>query len=185
MTNNRKLTYNELKDRSHTVDSLNMLEKLPVYAIIENVRSLLNVGAIFRTADALRLEKLILSGYTGRPPRKEIEKAALGAVESVNWEEYKTSIEAIENLREKNMPVIALEQTVNSTDFEEFEYEYPSVIILGNEYDGIMQETLDICDHCIHIPMLGVKQSLNVSTAFGVLGYEILKQYRSKFGIKE
>ncbi len=183
MTTNRKLTYNELKARSHTIESLEKLHRLPVNAVIENVRSLLNVGAIFRTADALRIEKLFLSGYTGKPPRREIEKAALGAVESVSWEGSESSKEAIGILKGIDMPVIALEQTESSIDFEEFKYPYPCAIVLGNEYDGILQETLDICDHCVHIPMLGIKQSLNVSTAFGVLGYEMLKQYRSRQGL--
>ncbi|MFC1564062.1 TrmH family RNA methyltransferase [candidate division KSB1 bacterium] len=183
MKANRKLTYEELKKKSQSVESLKLLEKLPVFGVIENVRSLLNVGAIFRTADALRIEKLLLTGYTGKPPRTEIDKVALGAVDSVVWEGYNTSIEAVRILKGKNIPVIALEQTVDSVEFEEFEYEFPTAIVLGNEYDGILQETLDECDHCVHIPMLGIKQSLNVSTAFGVIGYEILKQYRKKFDI--
>jgi len=162
--------------QSHSVESIKELPRFPVYVILENIRSLLNVGSIFRTADGLRVAQLILTGYTGRPPRKEIEKAALGAVDSVPWIEYKSSPEAISELKKNDISIVALEQTEDSVDFQSFQYSFPTAIILGNEYDGIEQETLDLCDDCVNIPMFGVKQSLNVGTALGVIGYEMYRQ---------
>lgn len=175
-TFHRKLSYEELQVRSHSIDSIKELPRFPVYVILENIRSLQNVGSIFRTADGLRIAQLIITGYTGRPPRKEIEKAALGAVDSVPWVSYKSTQEAIEELKQNDITIVALEQSEDSVDFQIFQYTFPTAVVLGNEYDGIDQETLDLCDHCVNIPMFGVKQSLNVGTAFGVIGYEMYRQ---------
>ncbi|MCH8285486.1 RNA methyltransferase [candidate division KSB1 bacterium] len=174
--NHRKLSYEELRARSHSIESIRKSPRFPVYVILENIRSLQNVGSIFRTADGLRITQLIITGYTGRPPRKEIEKAALGAVDSVPWVSYKSSQEAISELKQNDISIVALEQAVDSVDFQTFQYTFPTAVVIGNEYDGIEQETLDLCDHCVNIPMFGVKQSLNVGTALGVLGYEMYRQ---------
>ena len=150
---------------------------MPIYVILENVRSLFNVGSIFRTADGLRAARIIITGYTGRPPRKEIDKASLGSVEAVPWISYADTKEAIRELRNKGIFIIALEQTEGSVNFQEFRYQFPAAVVLGNEYDGINQDTLELCDACVFIPMLGIKQSLNVGTAFGIIGYEMYRQY--------
>lgn len=173
----RKLRFEELQRQSKTQEMLKNAPRLPLYVILENIRSLFNVGSIFRTADGIRAAKLILTGYTGKPPRKEIDKAALGAVETVPWNYYRTSREAISELKKKDIAIVALEQTINSFDFNEYTYTFPVAIVLGNEYIGIEQETLNLCDVCVSIPMCGAKLSLNVSTSFGILGYEILSQY--------
>lgn len=175
-TSHKKLSFEELQKRSHTVESLRKEARLPIYVILENIRSLQNIGSIFRTADGLRIEELILTGYTGKPPRQEIDKTALGAVESVPWRDFKKTKHAINYLRDKNIKVYALEQTGKSIAFQKFVFSFPCAVILGNEFEGIEQETLNVCDGSIHIPMLGIKQSLNVSTAFGVIGYEMYKQ---------
>lgn len=180
----RKLTFEELKKRSYTKDEITGIPRLPVYVILENVRSLHNVGASFRTADALRIERLILTGFTGKPPRSEIDKVALGAVETVPWTVYDNSATAINELKKQGIQVIGLEQTTDSIDFQDFKYEFPVALILGHEFDGIEQETLDNCDACVEIPMNGTKQSLNVSTALGVLGYELFRQLRGNDSCK-
>ena len=175
----RKLRFEELKQRSQTPESLRELPRMPVYVIVENIRSLHNVGSIFRTCDALRIHQVILTGYTGKPPRAEIDKAALGAVDTVPWTSFNTTAEAVAALREKvSVPVIALEQTDQSTDFQDHEFHFPLAVVLGNEYDGIEQNTLDLCDLSVHIPMFGSKQSLNVSAAFSILGYELFRQMK-------
>lgn len=150
---------------------------MPIYVILENIRSLFNVGSIFRTADGLRAARVILTGYTGRPPRKEIDKASLGSVEAVPWTSYADTKDAIRELRDKGIFIVALEQTEDSVNFQEFRYQFPTAVVLGNEYDGINQDTLELCDACVTIPMLGIKQSLNVGTAFGIIGYEMYRQY--------
>ncbi len=178
----RKYSFEELKQQSMSLSQLKESPRLPLYVIVENVRSLYNVGSIFRTADGLRFSQIILTGYTGRPPREEIDKAALGAVETVPWMEYDTSAEGIKILKKNKIPVIGLEQTEKSIDFQEFDYSFPSAIILGNEFNGIDQATLDMCDACVSLPMLGIKHSLNVGTAFGVIAYEMFKQLKISVG---
>ncbi|KPK86988.1 hypothetical protein AMJ80_12795 [bacterium SM23_31] len=180
-TRHRKLSFEELQQRSQTLESLNRLPRMPIYVILENIRSLFNVGSIFRTADGLRAARIILTGYTGRPPRKEIDKASLGAVEAVPWTSYDDTKNAVLELRNKGIYIIALEQTEDSVDFQKYRYRFPAAVILGNEYDGIKQDTLELCDACVTIPMLGIKQSLNVGTAFGIIGYEMYRQYSNVY----
>ncbi len=180
----RKHSFEELKQKSLSLDNIENKPRLPLYVIVENIRSLHNVGSIFRTADGLRFSQVILTGYTGRPPRKEIDKAALGAVEAVPWQSFKKTEDAISYLKGKRIHIIGLEQTENSVDFQEFMYPFPVAIIVGNEFEGIEQSTLDMCDDCVDLPMLGVKQSLNVSTAFGVMAYEMYRQFRISNNMK-
>ncbi|MFC1731243.1 RNA methyltransferase [candidate division KSB1 bacterium] len=174
----RKLTLQELNQRSLSAEALKTQARNPFYFILENIRSLHNVGSVFRTADALRAEMLILTGYTGRPPRKEIDKAALGSVESVPWAAYKETRTAIRKLKKNGVTIVALEQTTSSVDYRMYEYLFPTAVIIGNEFEGIVQETLDYCDDCIEIPMFGSKQSLNVSVAAGVVGYELIDRLK-------
>lgn len=176
----RKLTYDELKQASVDPESMDTIARNPIYVVLENVRSLFNVGSIFRTADALRVEQMMLTGFTGRPPRKEIDKVALGSVDSVPWKSFKSTAEAISELKNSGTKIIALEQTVDSIDFQAYSFQFPSAIVLGNEFEGVEQATLDLCDDCIEIPMLGTKQSLNVGTAFGIIGYEMLRRLRGQ-----
>ena len=147
----------------------------PIYVIVENVRSLFNVGAIFRTADGVGAAGIYLTGFTGRPPRKEIRRVALGAEMSVPWVYVRDPLEAIASLRERGVQVVALEQTGRSVDYRSFPYRLPVAVVVGHEVEGVRSEVLDACDGVVHIPMLGRKTSLNVSVAGGVMLYELLR----------
>jgi tRNA G18 (ribose-2'-O)-methylase SpoU len=134
------------------------------------------VGSIFRTSDAVRLQKLFLTGYTGFPPRKEIDKTALGSVESVDWERYENPFDAVTLLKKQNIPLIALEHTSTSIPYYDFEFSCPFCLMLGNEVDGLTEELIAEADTAIEIPMFGLKQSLNVSVAYGVIMYHALEE---------
>jgi len=170
----RKLSYQEIFSSRPTLAELSTKNRFPLYALCENIRSLYNVGSIFRTSDAVRLEKLYLTGYTGYPPRKEIDKTALGAVDSVKWEHFKNPLEAVQKIKKENIPIIALEHTSESVPFDKFEFEFPFCLLLGNEVEGLSDELLHEADLSIEIPMFGLKQSLNVSVAYGVVMYYAL-----------
>jgi tRNA G18 (ribose-2'-O)-methylase SpoU len=151
----------------------------PIYVIVENVRSLFNVGAIFRTADGVKARKIFLTGFTGSPPRREIEKVALGADRAVPWTHCADTRSVICGLRREGVRILALERTDRSVDFQDYPYSFPVAVVVGHELAGIADETLSACDACVHIPMHGVKRSLNVSVACGVLLYEVLRHARS------
>ena len=172
----RKLSYQEIFSTRPTLAELSKKERFPLYSLCENVRSLYNVGSIFRTSDAVRLKKLFLTGYTGYPPRKEIDKTALGSVESVSWERYEHPLDAVNILKKQNIPLIALEHTSKSIPYYEFEFSYPFCLMLGNEVDGLSEELIAEADAAIEIPMFGLKQSLNVSVACGVIMYHVLAE---------
>jgi 23S rRNA (guanosine2251-2'-O)-methyltransferase len=139
-----------------------------IHLIAHNIRSLWNVGSLFRTCDALGIEKLYLSGYTGIPPRKEITKTALGADEFVPWEHYDEPMDVIESLQEKGFQIVSLEQSKTSTSLIQFSPTFPLCLILGNEIAGVRDDVLDASDAVIEIPMLGQKESLNVAVAAGI-----------------
>lgn len=170
----RKLTYQEIFSNRPSLIELSKKERFPLYTLCENVRSLYNVGSIFRTSDAVRLKKLFLTGYTGFPPRKEIDKTALGSVESVEWERYENPFDAVTLLKKQKVPLIALEHTSESIPYYEFEFSFPFCLLLGNEVDGLTEELIAESDSAIEIPMFGLKQSLNVSVAYGVIMYHVL-----------
>jgi tRNA G18 (ribose-2'-O)-methylase SpoU len=172
----KKLSYQEIFSRRPTLAELVTKQRFPIYALCENIRSLYNVGSIFRTSDAIRLKKLYLTGYTGYPPRKEIDKTALGAVDSVSWERYENPLEAVARLKKKHIPIIALEHTAESIPFYDFEWNYPFCLLVGNEIDGLSDEILAQADAALEIPMYGLKQSLNVSVAYGIVMYQALQQ---------
>jgi tRNA G18 (ribose-2'-O)-methylase SpoU len=146
---------------------------MPVVAVLENIRSLWNVGSIFRSADAAGVERLVLAGFTGRPPRDEIAKTALGAEESVAWGEAESAAEAARSLRADGRFVIALERTPSSAALAEADVRLPAALLLGNEVAGLGEEALAGADTVCHIPMHGVKGSLNVAVAAGVAFYEL------------
>lgn len=171
----RKLSYEEIFNTRPKLDELSQQERFPIYCLVENVRSLYNVGSIFRTSDAVRLNKLYLTGYTGYPPRREIDKTALGSTESVPWEYFKQTNAAIKELKKSDVKLIALEHTSESVPYNEFEYDFPLCLMLGNEVDGLSAETIAQADFSVDIPMFGLKQSLNVSVAYGVVIYHILQ----------
>lgn len=173
----KKLTYEEISSTRPTFDVLKTRERFPITVVIENIRSLYNVGAVFRTSDGAGIEKLCICGYTARPPRKEIEKTALGSTESVPWEWRQTAVEAITEYRSRGYQIVALEHTDRSVPHDRAEYKYPLCLIIGNEVEGVGQEAVAMCDMAIEIPMHGVKQSLNVAVAYGVAVYRILEEY--------
>ena len=169
-----KLTTQELIDQKGDLNKLRSAPRNEVYLILDNIRSMYNVGAIFRTADAARIKKLYLCGITATPPRKEIEKTALKTIDYVPWEHINTSKLIVNSLKQKGTQIIALEQTDDSIDYREFDYEKPVAIVVGNEVDGIAQEILELCDAAVEIPMLGIANSLNISTATGIILYHLL-----------
>jgi 23S rRNA (guanosine2251-2'-O)-methyltransferase len=151
---------------------------LPVMALLDNIRSLYNVGAFFRTADAAGIESLLLCGITGRPPHRSITKTALGAETKVRWECAADAQPIIEQLRARRYEIAAVETSVRSVDLFDWKPAFPVCLIFGNEIDGIRPEISALADTHVRIPMLGVKHSLNVATAGGVVIYELLRKYR-------
>jgi tRNA G18 (ribose-2'-O)-methylase SpoU len=152
--------------------------RLPVTILLDNVRSLYNVGAFFRTADAAGLEKILLCGITGRPPKKALTKTALGAEETVPWEHSWEAIAVAERLRGAGYEIAAIETTTHAVDLFDWRPRFPVCVVFGHEVEGIAPELSARCDTHVRIPMLGRKHSLNVATAGGVVVYELLRKYR-------
>lgn len=161
-----------------SVEEFKRTEKIPVIAVLENIRSAYNVGSVFRTADAFLLEGIYITGYTCIPPHKEIKKTALGAEETVDWKHFTNATEAIEHLRKDGYKVYTVEQAVNSLKLQDIDFgsNEKIAVIFGNEVTGVEQETILQCDGCIEIPQLGMKHSLNIATAAGVVLWEIVRR---------
>jgi tRNA G18 (ribose-2'-O)-methylase SpoU len=155
------------------------IERLPVTVLLENVRSLYNVGAFFRTGDAVRVQKLLLAGITAAPPNRQIAKTALGGEATVAWERVEDTIAALSSLRAAGVQLAAVETSVRAVDVFDWQPSFPVCIAFGHEVDGLSHPVLDACDVHVRIPTLGLKQSLNVATAGGVVLYELLRKYRS------
>jgi len=154
--------------------------KLPVSVLLENVRSLYNVGAFFRTADAVSLEKLYLAGITGYPPQKMIAKTALGAEKTVPWERAADARGLISVLRARNYDIAAIETSLHAVDLFDWQPRFPVCVLFGHETDGLTPGLAALADTHVRIPMLGRKHSLNVATAGGVVLYELLRKYRDR-----
>jgi 23S rRNA (guanosine2251-2'-O)-methyltransferase len=154
------------------------IAQLPVAVLLDNIRSLYNVGAFFRTADAAAIEKLYLCGITGQPQRKEISKTALGAEETVPWEHQPDAIDLIRTLRAREYEIAAIETSIHAVDLYDWIPRFPVCVAFGNELEGLQPELSALCDTYVRIPMLGAKHSLNVATAGGVVMYELLRKYR-------
>ena len=165
-----------------SVEEFKRSEKTPVIAVLENIRSAYNVGSVFRTADAFLLEAIYITGYTCIPPHKEIKKTALGAEESVDWKHFTNATEAIALLKQNGYKVYAVEQAINSISLEKIALASNEKVafIFGNEVTGVEQTTIEQCDGCIEIPQLGMKHSLNIATAAGVVLWEIVRRRISK-----
>lgn len=144
---------------------------LSFYVVCDNIRSLENIGSIFRTSDALEVDKIFLGGICGKPPQSKISKTALGAEETVIWEHQWQVWRAVEKLKQEGVSIVALEQTENSVVYTDFKPTFPLVLIIGNEIKGVSSGLLKRADHVIHLPMFGQKKSLNVAVAFGVTAY--------------
>jgi tRNA G18 (ribose-2'-O)-methylase SpoU len=155
-----------------------MHEKKDFYVICDNVRSLENIGSIFRTADALKVSKIFLCGISGKPPEQKISKTALGAEEVIPWEYHKQTWRLLDALKKEGVMIVALEQDKKSIDYRKFKPKFPLALIVGHEVKGVSKKILSKADAIMHLPMHGTKESLNVSVAFGVAGYEIIKSIR-------
>ena len=169
----RKLSMEEL-DRK-TVEEFKESPKIPIIAVLENVRSAYNVGSVFRTADAFLIEAIYITGYTAKPPHKEIKKTALGAEETVDWKHFVNAAEAVQALKQEGYKVFAVEQVENSISLEKFDTAGMIAVIFGNEVSGVEQSTIALCDGTIEIPQLGMKHSLNIATAVGVVLWELVR----------
>ena len=176
----KKLSNDEIKGKRPGIAELEETERFPVAVIAENVRSLYNVGSMFRTSDGALIEKLWLCGYTGFPPRKEIDKTALGSVETVPWENNPDTLSVIRKLKSEGYSIVSLEHTDSSVNYLEAEYKFPLCIMLGNEVEGLSEEAVALSDAAVEIPMYGIKQSLNVSVAYGIIIYHIIEEFRRR-----
>ena len=159
-----------------TAEEFREAEKVPLVVVLDDVRSMHNVGSVLRTADAFRLEAVWMCGITGTPPHAEIHKTALGAEDSVEWRYFATALEAVEKLKEDGVEVLAVEQAEGSTMLQDFRRD-PSrryAIVMGNEVKGVHQEVIDLCDGCLEIPQQGTKHSMNVSVAAGIVIYHFV-----------
>jgi tRNA G18 (ribose-2'-O)-methylase SpoU len=152
-------------------------DRNPIFIVAENVRSLFNVGAIFRSADGVNAAGVYLTGFTGSPPRKEISRVALGSEETVQWVYVDDTLVVLESLKCEGVQTIALEKTSGCTDYRSFAYSFPVAVVVGHEVEGVQPETLAFCDAVVDIPMLGQKVSLNVSVAGGIILYELLRSF--------
>ena len=162
-----------------TVEEFKQSEKIPVIVVLENIRSAYNVGSVFRTADAFLLEAIYICGYTCVPPHKEIKKTALGAEESVTWKHFENASLAIHELQSLGHTVYAVEQAQHSTKLNDIAYKIGDkiAVIFGNEVSGVEQSTIQQCKGCIEIPQLGMKHSLNIATAAGVVLWELVRAH--------
>ncbi|HSD62581.1 MAG TPA: RNA methyltransferase [Ignavibacteriaceae bacterium] len=188
----KKLTHDEITINRQTLENLHKVVKLPVFVLLNSIRSNYNVGSIFRTSDGAMIEKLYLCGYTPHPPKpsegkkspagkKEILKTALGSTKSVSWEYDKDPIDVIKKLKAEGIKICALELTTRSRKYYEVsKNDFPLCLIIGNEITGVAQELIDLCDFSIEIPQYGIKQSLNVAVAFGIAIFELRKIYDAK-----
>lgn len=171
----RKLKITELNRIS--AEEFKQVEKLPLIVVLDQVRSLYNVGSVFRSSDAFRVEALYLCGITATPPHAEIHKTALGAEDSVSWTYFKTTQEAVAQLKAEGVEVWAVELVEGSVMLQDFKPQAGKryAIILGNEVKGVQQDVVDECDGCIEIPQFGTKHSLNVSVTGGILIWEFAR----------
>lgn len=151
---------------------------LPATLLLDNIRSMYNVGSFFRTADGAGIERLLLSGITAHPPKKAITKTALGAEERVPWQSVDDPLMTVHNLRQEGYEIAAIETSNKAVDIFDWQPRFPVCMLFGHEVDGLSVELLDTCDSHVRLPMLGLKHSLNVSCAAAVVMYELLRKYR-------
>jgi 23S rRNA (guanosine2251-2'-O)-methyltransferase len=172
----RKLTHEEVGKKRISIDDAQNVKRNPVYVLCDNIRSIYNVGSVFRTSDAALIEKLYLTGYTPYPPRPEIEKVALGATGAVPWEYVKNPLDVVKDLKSRGVRIVPLEITENSTNYTDVKAEnFPLCLVLGNELTGVSNEIISQADFSIEIPQYGFKHSINVSVAYGIAVFELVK----------
>lgn len=168
-----------------TLEAAREAPRFPIFAVLDHIRSAHNVGSMFRTADGARLTELWLCGYTPTPPHRHLAKTALGAVDVVPWQHCATVAEAIGGVRRRGAQVLAVEKTPSSVSLYEMELSFPVALVMGNEVDGLGEATIASCEAVVHLPMYGLKNSLNVSVAFGIAVYEILRRYSASSALPE
>jgi len=174
----RKLANSELDRKS--IDEFKTSDKTPIIVVLDDVRSLHNIGSVFRTCDAFLIEKVYLCGITATPPNKEIHKTALGATETVDWEYVKDVVEVVQRLKEEGVSVQAIEQVENSVMLHQFAVEADTkyALVFGNEVKGVSQGAVDLSDGVIEIPQIGTKHSLNISVSAGIVIWDLFQQMR-------
>lgn len=172
----RKLKLHELNRMN--AEEFKRAGKLPLVVVLDNVRSMNNIGSVFRTGDAFRIESLHLCGISAKPPHKDIHKTALGAENSVEWKYFTNTKDSVAELKSKGYTIIAIEQTTESLNISEYNFsrENKYAVIFGNEINGVDQEIINASDGCIEIPQYGTKHSLNISVSAGIIIWEILKK---------
>ncbi len=169
MTDNRKLENKELNRKS--IEEFKKTDKISITVVLDNIRSLNNIGSVFRTSDALLVEKIVLCGISGTPPHNEIHKTALGAEESVEWEYFEKTVDAVIKLKNDGYKVISLEQTADSIDLINYQpvKRAKYALVFGNELRGVDQNVVNISDECIEIPQFGTKHSFNIAVSAGIV----------------
>ncbi len=169
----RKLSMDELNRMS--VEEFKQSQKKKIIVVLDNIRSMHNVGSVFRTSDAFLIEAICICGFTAQPPHRDINKTALGATETVNWIYYENTIDAITALKQNNYTIYAVEQTEGSISLEQFpSTDKPIAVVFGNEVEGVSDNVLKLVDGCIEIPQLGMKHSLNISVAAGIVLWKLV-----------
>jgi len=174
----RKLKNSELGRLN--VEEFKKIDKIPLIVVLDNIRSLNNIGSVFRTSDAFLIEKIYLCGITAQPPHKDIHKTALGATESVSWEHVENTLDLVQKLQKENVVTLSIEQAENSTLLQDFKIEHNQkyAVIFGNEVKGVQQEVVSLSDFCIEIPQFGTKHSLNISVSAGVVLWDLFKKFK-------
>lgn len=173
-----KLKAAQLRLSHPTPEEFGKIKKNPIYIIVDNVLDTYNIGAIFRLADAVAAEKVILCGESETPPNHRIKKASINTTEWVAWQYAPTAVEAISNLKSQipNIQIVAVEQNERSVPYDSIEYTFPIALVVGHETDGVSEEILELCDYIAELPMWGVNVSLNVMVSLGIMLYEVTKR---------
>lgn len=174
----RKLSMEELNRID--IDSFKNQTKVPIVVVLDNVRSMHNVGSTFRTADGFAIEKILLCGITGAPPHREIEKTALGATQSVDWEHHRNTVAAVQQLKKEDYTILAVEQAAESTALQHIDIQPNKkyALVFGNEVHGVSDDVMQIVDGCIEIPQFGTKHSLNVSVTIGIVLWQFIQKLK-------
>jgi len=179
----RKLKNSELERL--TVDEFKQAEKFPLVIVLDNIRSLNNIGSAFRTGDAFRIESIYLCGITATPPHREIHKTALGAENTVDWKYFESTNEAVNSLKEQGFKIVAVEQAAQSTLLQDFKTDISEklALIFGNEVDGVEDSIMELADYCVEIPQFGTKHSLNITVSLGIVIWHIASQTINSYNI--
>jgi tRNA G18 (ribose-2'-O)-methylase SpoU len=176
----RKLTHDEIASKRLTLEVIPEVKRIPIFGLLDNIRSLYNVGSMFRTSDGALISKLYLCGYTPHPPRKEIDKTALGSTRSVPWEYQADPLAAVRSVKSQGAKVCVLEHTTKSIPYYNIGKEdFPLCLVIGNEITGVSSQIVDAADIAIEIPMYGTKQSLNAAVAYGIALFDLVRIWKS------